>query len=478
VQIEDFRKNLLGRSYQYTDMQKYNALYYVKPKEIINSVEMTPNKIIAGFSTLDYKRENLVIIDIGKFTKGGRPRAVQMLVIGPNGTGKSALAGNLIFTNFVGRLGESAFIYDPKDEWDNHTQPAYASKRETKQRVLIDRLLDEIGEVEGKKLERRGYECIKICPIVADAGTAKNVKYFSVCYSDLMLIKKRTAPEAPKLFIELIGFDIGQHEYGLDLIKLIMNDEDVTTFKEFYEEVQKTGIREGYSEKTILVLRRKLKAAMESNYITDDPEKSINILELMRNYNAVIFKGLLKSSQKLSPVEACFYATLKIELWLIYIDCYAYHVQRDETAIIKNKNGILFACDELPVICNENENTTTRDFIANFLLQGRAAGIDFLGIAQESSLIYNELKSQIKITFTTRLTPSNIKYLEGKGVGPEWLSVKEGGLLTTLKINVEPIICGEPSGLDVAQQAFINENGRVTRCYPFVPLSKIHERGK
>jgi hypothetical protein len=486
ISLEDFRKDTLERSLRDSDMKQYNDLYYQNPPTIIDHVEMTPNKIIAGFKTLNYTgdKNEIVVSDIEKFDKSGKPLTLHMLIVGENGTGKSVFAAHAIYINFCDRFNEHVIIYDPKDEWEEHDEPSFSSKQDTKKRRLVDKLLNDIGEVEGKKLERKGYPAIKISPYCRSGVKQKGVKQFAICYQDLLRLKRRNKPEAAKQLIRLLGLDLQQHELIYSIINRVLEDDSVSSFEEFIQCVKRMkkkkdnrGVEiaddEGFSEKTVVVLVRKINLALESKYITDDPEDSINILELVRDNKVVIFKGLIKSSHSMSPAEKPFYVTFDIIYKELFDDCIAYHVNHDEDAVMKQENGVLFVFDELTMVANDAETTETRDMVSSFVLQGRAGRMDFLGIAQESSQIYKELFAQIKIIFTTWLTPSNTKMIESKGVGKQWTDKKEGGLLTTLKKGVEPIICGEKSGMRVSQIAIINSNNLadIKKCYPFPPLS-------
>ena len=498
--FEQLRKDTLERSTRHTDREKWNELYYKKPPTILDHVELDSNKIIAGMKTLNYNgnKNEIVVTDVEKFGKDGKPLTIHALTVGENGTGKTVFSAHLIYNNFSDRFHEPIFIYDPKDEWSEHDEPSFTSKADTKKRKLVDKLLDEIGEVEGKKLQRKGYPSYKIIPFCGKNTSRKGVHKFAISYDNILRLRKKIKAEAPKQLIRLLGLDQQPHELLYALIESTLEDEDVKSFKEFMESVKKKQRKKDergleiinpnkpdeFSEKTTVPLLRKMTMALQNKYITDIESESINVLELIRDcnlkheghsekdYNVVIFIGQLKSSHSLSPAEIPFYVTLDITFKLIFDDCMAFHVEGDYSSIIQAKNGILIVIDELTMVANANEKTETRDMVANFVLQGRAGKMDFLGIAQASSQIYNELFEQIKIIFTTPLTPSNTKMLAEKGVEKHWIDKKEGGMLTSLKKAVEPIICGEKSGMRVSQIAIIDSNTqRVQKCYPFPPLS-------
>lgn len=440
------------QSLNQSDIRYYYRVYHKEPIVKIDPFVIKKNDVILGCNTPVYKRENTVTLNVKKFNDDGTTNALSFLIIGRQGTGKSYEGSSIGLDNIVTRFGEKLFIYDPKGEYDKHKNPSY--ENEPVRKGKVDKYLNSIN------LSRKGYKIYTIAPVIAGKNTKVDLR-FSITFADIMEIYQSEPTEALKIIIELIG--LKSQPNTIDLVRELIEGRHVKTFKEMQDKSEAVSKKLNLQQ-TQSVLERKLGIAIRSGLLSDEKEKGIDILNILKENEVVIYKGKLKLTGSDTDTDLPYNAALKLVMLKIILDC-ALYFQGNSAAVVKSRNGVCFMLDEIDVLADESSDSSTRIFVTNILTKYRAFKIDFIGIGQEASRIYHELFSQVKVVLTSQVTSANASMLKERHVDKEYLD-STSGILGQLKLKVK-------TDLDtyVSEWVAIDEDNRIIPFYPLPPLS-------
>lgn len=456
-QFENFTaytRYYLENSINESDRRYYNRVY--RKEEVIHEklYVLKDNEVILGCKNPNFTKENTVSLDVKKFNDDGSTNAVSFLIVGRAGTGKSVSASIIALDNMVERFHEKLFIYDPKNEFDKHKAPSY--EHELARKNKVDKYLKSIN------LARKGYKIWSIAPEIA-GKLVKADQRFSITFSDILEIYAFDKTESIKVLIELMG--IQTRENLIDLIRELIESKRVKSFKELLDKSEKVAEKLNLMP-TQNILRRKLKIALDVGLLSNDEGKGIDILPLMKEYDAVIYKGKLKLTGGDTESDLPYNAALKLVMLKIIIDC-ALYSQGSDAAVVRSKNGVCFMLDEIDVLCDENSDSSTRIFVTNILTKYRSYRVDFIGIGQEASRIYHELFSQSKVILTSQVTSSNGTMLKARHVDKELLD-PSAGILGQLKLK-----CRTSLDTYVSEWCAIDQDNQITLYYPMPSLSNF-----
>jgi len=456
-QNSEFVKSFLQKSSNESDRRYYNRIYFKEPVIRPRPYVLKENEIILGCRTPTFTRANTTTLDCKKFNDDGTPNAVSFLIIGRQGTGKSITGASVGLDNLVYRFGEKIFIYDPKNEFDKHTEPSFENG--VIRKAKVDEYLSSIN------LARKGYKLVSIAPEIAGRHVKVDHR-FSITFDDILEIYNFDKTEAIKILIELLG--IASEGAIMDLVREILSSKKIRSFDELRTESLKVAKKLSLPPQTQAVFARKIKVAVSMGILSKGEGKGIDILNLMKDNDGVIYKAKLKLTGSDSEADLAYNAILKLVCLKLVIDCFLY-VQGSAAAVVRSKNGVCFMFDEIDVLASEIADSSTRTFITNMLTKYRAAKIDFIGIGQEASLIYHELFSQCKVIITSQVTSNNAKMLKDRHISKELVDATSG-LLGQLKLK-------EKTSVDtyVSEWCCIDENNQIVGPYwPMPPLSNFN----
>ncbi len=459
--MNSFREYYLSSLRSSSSYSAQQILKRLDPEKVeaAKPLEIKQNDIILGFKTEDFRKDNVQLLDIGLFNKGESSN-INIAFLGITGTGKTAEAYKFA-ENFIYRYDNFFFSLDIKGEAWIHKKPLSSLAGMDQ----LETVYADLGQ------EPKGLDLLIIAPrsIIAN----KHVdRYFSVDWAWIKDIAFFDQNEAVRILAGLLGI-ASSNDDAIDLLDRAVEKDSIDSMKAFYKFIKDIYDKEGVDYAGSSKVLAKLKPRMDKGLLSDDPRYKLNLLEELKQRKGkggVVFQGKIKVAGLGNYIDLGYESCVQLCLTTILYNGLSWNVSKDEKAILKSDGFIHIP--ELDTLASDDDRNQMSLYLRNYYTKSRQAGINNSCDVQEVSTVDHELMAQVRIFCCAKVSESNAKALEKKGI--DKVNIK---YLQQLRMEVWPTINGKRIGYKLAERVIIGKNNEILVYVPSPSQSQFMFKG-
>lgn len=450
----EFYKKFTDGSYTYDATEMGQILRKDVKEELVEPFRLKENEILIGFSSIKYIIENAVIITLNLTS------AISLLVIGIRRTGKSATSARI-----VGQIHKKQKIpiiaVDSSGELFTHRYPFGYYESDERQERLRE-WFEQFGE------EPKGLYTYVISPKAL--GESENVdKQYAISYGDIKRLHKYRPQDAKTIVAEILG--VTDNKSNVRLISLAMEDERVPSWEGFKNKLisLRKGIKTGDEEADKLTKSRAtnvfiaIEDAISSGWISDDPNDWVDVLELAKKYELLVWAGQIRTVKDDNEETVKYNGILKLFLTTITEDVIRFQKGAND-CYLTNPNGIILWMPEVDSLVNAEGNSSLKPLVSQIVTKMGKHHINSVFDVQNAANIDDSIFKN-SVIMSSKADNDNYLVLKERGIGENALSVFKR-LITKIKVSI---------GITVSQFGFSSESIDPVFFFPAPPTSQVFE---